>query len=273
VPAAKKNKRPTLAQRADRHVLYQKAVQDPAHEIAFISRAYRDVRGRAPRHLREDFCGTALVACEWVRGRSGRSAQGVDLDADTLAWGEAVNAARLSAAQRRRLRLLQADVLNARTRPADVVAAFNFSYWVFKERAQLLHYFRQAHRALKRDGVLLLDAYGGYEAPKVLREHRVAGGFTYVWHQADYDPVSGDYLCHIDFKFRDGSQLKRAFTYEWRLWTLPELRELLVEAGFQPPVVYWEGTDAKTGGGDGVFKPARRGDPDGGWVAYLAAAK
>ena len=46
----------------------------------------------------------------------------------------------------------------------------NFSYWVFKERGRLRRYFRRAYAALAPDGILYLDAYGGYEAFKVLKE-------------------------------------------------------------------------------------------------------
>ena len=78
--------------------------------------------------------------------------------------------------------------------------------------------------------------------------------------------------CHIHFKFPDKSKLKRAFTYVWRLWTLPEITELLTEAGFKNPTVYWEGTD-EDGEGDGVFTPDDRGEADAGWIAYLSAEK
>ncbi len=44
-------------------------------------------------------------------------------------------------------------------------------------------------------------------------------------------------LCHIDFKFEDGSVQKRAFSYDWRLWILPEIREVLAEAGFRRSTV------------------------------------
>ncbi|MFZ9690285.1 MAG: hypothetical protein ACO3DS_10665, partial [Phycisphaerales bacterium] len=51
---------------------------------------------------------------------------------------------------------------------------------------------------------------------------------------------------------------------------LPELQELLVEAGFRDPVVHWEGT-AKDGSGDGVFTPSRRGEACEAWIAYISA--
>ena len=81
------------------------------------------------------------------------------------------------------------------------------------------------------------------------------GRFTYVWDQHSYDPITGSAVCKIHFHFPDGSKIRDAFTYHWRLWTLPELRELLAEAGFARSTVYWEGTDEETGEGDGDFQP------------------
>jgi hypothetical protein len=80
-------------------------------------------------------------------------------------------------------------------------------------------------------------------------------------------------VCHIHFKFPDGSELRPAFTYEWWLWTLPEIQELLYEAGFTNVTVYWEGTDKKTNEGNGVYKPETIGTADAGWVCYITAEK
>jgi hypothetical protein len=66
--------------------------------------------------------------------------------------------------------------------------------------------------------------------------------------------------------------MKKAFTYVWRLWTLPEILEMLAETGFKNPTVYWEGTD-EDGEGDGVFTPETKGEADAGWIAYLVAEK
>src|SRR5690606_18477276 len=109
--------------------------------------------------------------------------------------------------------LIQGDVLDTKTPPADVTVAMNFSYWIFKERATLLKYFRTVRRGLAKDGLFLLDAYGGYEAFRdEYIEKRRCQGFTYEWEQESYDPISGDYACHISFRFPDGSALKRAFS-------------------------------------------------------------
>ena len=117
------------------------------------------------------------------------------------------------------------------------------------------------------------SAFGGYDAFRVLRERRTYRTHTYVWDQASYNPVTGHITCHIHFDFRDGSRLPQAFTYDWRLWTLPELREVLEEAGFARSVVYWQGWDPKTGEPDGDFQPTEVADADAGWLAYIAAVK
>lgn len=262
----------TQAQRADLHETYEAAVQTPDVECEFIADTFRRIRGRAPQSLREDFCGTAAITCEWVKAGPKRRGIGVDLDPAVLAWGKARHYARLKPAQQERVQLVRGDVARVRTGRVDVVGAFNFSYWVFKTRPDLLRYFRRVREALVADGIFFLDAYGGYDAYKELKETTRCKGFTYVWHQEKYYPVTGDILCHIDFRFPDGSVLEKAFTYDWRLWSLPELRELLAEAGFSRVTVWWEGT-GKDGRGNGEFTPENRGEADAGWVAYLIAER
>ena len=66
----------TMAAQADRHVLYEHSVQNVAAEYKFVNKTFRKLRGRRPRHVREDFCGTASMCCEWVRRRKGNTAIG-----------------------------------------------------------------------------------------------------------------------------------------------------------------------------------------------------
>jgi len=124
--------------------------------------------------------------------------------------------------------------------------------------------------------VFFLDAYGGYDSHRVITEERTVWHngktFTYVWEQEQFDPISHRMVCHIHFRFPDGSSLERAFSYDWRLWTLPEIRELLLEAGFRRVISYWQGWTAE-GTPDGHFRPAERGQPDAGWICYLTAEK
>ncbi len=266
-----RRKRPSQAERTDRHVLYENAVQHVAAEIDFIDETFSTLRGRRALRLREDFCGTANTACEWVRRRTANLAWGVDLDPAVLDWSRSHKIPQLTPRQQQRLRLMNVDVLRVRIEPVDVVLAMNFSYWVFRDRPTMKRYFRKVRDGLTADGIFFLDAFGGYEACQELEESTVHRGFTYVWDQSSFNPINSDITCHIHFKFRDGSRMDKAFTYHWRLWTLPELTEMLDECGFKASV-YWEGTD-RNGEGDGNFTPATVGEADAGWIAYIVAEK
>jgi len=273
--AAVKSSGQNLASRADRHLLYELSVQYAASEIEFVDDTFKSLRGRRARLLREDFCGTANVSCEWVRRRKGNRAIGVDIDPGVLQWGEDNNLSKLTGSQRARIDLRCENVLSTKTDPPDIVSAMNFSYWLFKERGQLQRYFRRVRESLAEGGIMFLDAYGGYDSFREIMEEREIeedGGFTYVWEQEKYEPVSGNLICHIHFDFPDGSRLERAFSYDWRLWTLPEIRELLAEAGFSRITVYWQGWD-DNGEADGDFKPVTEGESDAGWICYLSAEK
>jgi hypothetical protein len=66
--------------------------------------------------------------------------------------------------------------------------------------------------------------------------------------------------------------INRAFRYDWRLWTLPEVRELLLESGFTRADVYWEDAGAD-GDGTGVYRKRERGVPEAAWTVYIVAVK
>ena len=259
-----------MAQRADLHALYQEAVQCVESEIDFVDETFFRLRGRKARVLREDFCGTANTACEWVRRRADNHAIAVDADPEVLDWGRKHNVAALGAAAAR-ITLFQGDVLRAPRDPVDAVLAHNFSYWLIRERKLLRRYFRRVREALAPGGLFFLDAYGGSDAHREIRERTKNKGFTYVWEQAAFNPINHDMLCHIHFKFPDGSRIRRAFSYAWRLWSLPEIREVLSEAGFTRSTVYWQGTNEESGEGNGVFEPTEQGEADASWIVYLVA--
>jgi SAM-dependent methyltransferase len=234
------------ARTADKYALYQAAVQEPDADLDFLDRMFARHSARKPARIREDFCGTAYLAARWVARRPGNTALGVDLDPKPLAWGRRHILPTLTPDQLARLRLMRTDVradAPRRAGPFDAVFALNFSYWIFRQRADLLAYFHAARRALAKDGLFILDFFGGSDVLRELVERTRKEGFTYVWDQHRYDPISGDLTCHIDFEFKDGSRLPRAFTYHWRLWTIPELRDILREAGFANVDVYMEGED------------------------------
>ncbi len=255
---------------SDRHELYELSVQDVESECDLIDRVWEDIRGRKARSIREDFCGTAAASMEWVRRRKKNTAIAVDIDQEVLAWGRAKAEERLAETERARIEWREENVLEVQTPPVDAVLAMNFSYYLFRTREAMKNYFVKVREALVEDGLFLLDAYGGSEAFSELEEERDLDGFTYVWDQHVYHPVTGYALNYIHFHFPDGSKMREAFRYEWRLWTLPEIQELLLEAGFKKVTVYWEGADEE-GDGNGEFEPTKTGEACEGWIAYLAA--
>jgi len=263
----------TMADTADRHYLYQISVQDTEAEIDFVEQTWGELRRRPAELLREDFCGTANTACEWVRRERWNRAIGIDINPDVLEWGRLNNLAQLDEDQLSRIELLREDVIETTAEPADIVLAMNFSYFVFLTRAEMIEYFRSVHGGLTDDGIFFLDAYGGYDAPREIEEERECDGFTYVWEQASFNPIDSGMQCYIHYEFPDGSRIERAFSYYWRLWTLPELREMLEEAGFSDVTVYWEGTDEEANEGNGIYSPAEVGDADPGWVCYVVAQR
>ena len=264
--------KPTMAEQADIHELYELSVQNVEHEVEFLQKTFRALSGRPARLLREDFCGTASAACEWVKQGDDFQAIGVDIDPSVLEWGRKNRIGRLPTADQTRVQLLESDVMTVETPKVDIMVAFNFSYFILDTREKMRTYFRRAYEALKDDGVFFVDMFGGPESQEETKEKTKHDGFTYVWHQAKFHPVTHFMRCHIHFKFPDGSRIKKAFTYEWRLWNAPEIRELLLEAGFKKATVYWEGED-EDGEGNGVFTPDEKGEADLAWIAYIVAEK
>lgn len=257
----------------DKHYYYQNAVQCVEAEIDFVDATYKQLKGKSARKLREDFCGTAQTACEWIKRNQDNTAFGIDLDPLVLQWGEDNNLLDLDADQRQRIQLLNENVMSSSVQELDVILAMNFSYFIFMQRDLMIKYFNSVRESLNDEGVLFLDAFGGYEAAKELIEERECDGFTYIWEQATFNPINSQMQCYIHFITEEGVRMDKAFDYYWRLWTLPEITEMLKESGFKTADVYWEGTDEKTGEGDGVFKKSLIGTADAGWVCYVVAEK
>jgi hypothetical protein len=267
-PKKNKPKKP----KPDKHELYQLSVQEPEADIEFLQETFQARYGRAPHLLREDFGGTAYLASTWVADNEENRAWAVDLDSEPLEWGAKHNAARLTDAQRDRLAFVEGNVLDPQDPPVDIIAAFNFSYFTFQTRRQMLQYFRQAHANLRDEGMFVLDLYGGPEAQQLIEESTEKDGFYYVWDQDEFDPIKGRMVCYIHFDLPGGKRMKKAFTYDWRLWTLPELCEILGDAGFAGSEVYWEGID-EDGDGDGVYTYQESAENTDSWIAYIVGYK
>lgn len=256
----------------DKYDYYIRAVQSPETDVQFFRKVYRESRKKEALSLREDFCGTFIVCQEWVRKSPLHKAIGVDLDKEPIEYGRLLAVKNLSASQASRINIINGNVLSPRLPKVDMVVALNFSYYLFKERQMMKKYFRNVYKTLNKDGVFLLDAFGGSDCYEPNEEQTDHKDYIYYWDQDSYDPVTGDAKFYIHFKPKGKKKIEKVFSYEWRLWSIPELRELLLEVGFKKVHIYWEGT-TKSGEGDGNFKRVSKGEDCESWIAYLSAEK
>jgi hypothetical protein len=253
----------------DKYFYYNRAVQSPDVDCEFISDCYKELRGRRPQILREDFCGAFAVCCEWVRRHKKNRAIGIDLDPEPIDYGKTHYLSQLKSEQQGRVEIVQGSVLTSRVEKVDVVLALNFSYYLFKSRLMLRRYFTMARKGLKPKGLFIIDCFGGKDAQEANEESNKFKDFTYYWDQTNFDPVSNEALFHIHFKLKGEKKRRdKVFSYDWRMWTIPEIREVMMEAGFKRTHVYWEGT-TRRGDGDGNFKRVEKGEECDGWVAYV----
>ena len=163
-----------IKQLPDLHHLYEASVQSVDVDLDFAARVFKNKRGRKAVTLREDFCGTAALACEWADRSPKNRAWGVDIDQPTLDWGLAHNVPYVGE-KAGTIDLLCGDVLTTKTPPVDMVMALNFSYCIFKTREQLRGYFKAVRKNLKKDGLFVMDLYGGTEAIEAKLEPRDVG--------------------------------------------------------------------------------------------------
>jgi SAM-dependent methyltransferase len=264
--------KPTNSAVFDKYDYYRRSVQGPDNDVLFLRDTYKELRGKEPSTLREDFCGTFAICCEWVKLANKYKAIGIDLDPEPIGYGKENYLTQLLPAQQARIEIQEMDVLNPGLPKSDIIAAMNFSHYIFKERAMLKAYFDNCHATLKPGGILITDCFGGsqcYEANEEETEHK---DFSYFWDQESFDPITNFAMFHIHFKPKGKKKIKNVFSYDWRMWSIPELREIMKEAGFRKTHVYWEGT-TKKGEGDGIFKQATKGEDCQAWIAYVVAEK
>lgn len=256
----------------DKYKYYIEAVQCPERDAVFLKRVYEEISGKAPKVLREDFCGTFAICCEWVKQNSNLSAIGVDLDPEPLDYGRKNYLTKLTQEQKNRLQIYQKNVLDPRLPKADIIAALNFSYFIFKERSVLKSYFSSAYEGLNQNGMFVVDIFGGSENQQTHEEAHKNDGFTYFWNQEYFDPITYEAIFNIHFQRKGEAKREKVFCYDWRMWTIPEIRQLLDEVGFETTYVYWEGTE-EDGSGDGCFSQTLKGEDCESWVAYIVAKK
>ena len=255
----------------DKYWHYRHSVQSPDLDVRFIRKCYRQLRKREPYLFREDFCFTFAISCEWVKLRKGYKAIAVDIDKAPLKYGQQHYLPLLTLEQKKRITVKCSNVLsyNSPTK-VDIISASNFSYFTLKTRKDLKKYFQKCLQSLQPQGLLVLDCLGGSDCFLANEERTDHKDFSYYWDQHSFDPISHHATFYIHYKRKGEKKRHKVFTYHWRLWTLPELRELLKSAGFKNTHVYWEGSDKK-GEGNGRFTRRKQGEPCESWIAYIIA--
>lgn len=256
----------------NKYVYYEKSVQNADNEIEFFQEKYKEIRKKNAYSLREDFCGTAWIANKWVTQGKEYTSFGIDLDPEPIAYGKETHYSKLSDDQKKRMQYIEGNVLEQQISKVDISFAFNFSYFCFKDRQTLLAYFKQARNGLKDDGVFFVDIFGGPDSQTVMEEETEHSNFSYFWDCQYFNPLTHDCRFAIHFKRHGEKKRKDVFVYEWRFWTIPEIYDLLKEAGFKDVITYWEGED-EDGEPSGEFYQTRDVENCPAWVTYLAAVK
>ena len=254
----------------NKYFYYKKAVQSPEEDVKFFTQVYRSVYKKNPVTLREDFCGTFSISVAWILAGGTRRAVAVDTDKEPLDYGKTRYLSRLKKTQKERLTILRKNVLNPSLPGADIISVSNFSYYIFKERKKLLEYFKKVRGKLKKTGLFIIDVFGGSDTDGPNEDIIKNRGFVYYWDQKSFDPVTNQAVFYIHFKRAGERKRQKQFTYDWRMWSLPELKDVLEDAGFSKIHVYWETSDKK-GAGTGIFRKKNSGEPCDSWVAYLTA--
>lgn len=257
----------------DKYELYHESVQSASEDVRFYRDRYMDIRGRRlkPTVLREDFCGGGAISCEWVKLNKKYKSVGLDLDDEPMKYGRQKYISQLSEDQKHRVVLIKKDVLTKNLPKSDIVAAVNFSYFIFKQRDILRKYFSNVRESLNSNGIFLVDIFGGTQCTDAIVDRTKLKNFTYYWDQKNFDPYNNEAEFAIHFKYQK-KMYKNVFTYDWRMWTIPEVKEIMLEAGFKSVEVFWEGT-ARDGGGSGTFKKITKGEACLSWIAYVVGVK
>lgn len=256
-----------------RQQLYESSVQNVSADVTFINEQYKRIFKKAPVTLREDFGGTGALACEWVKNGHVRKAIAIDLDPAPIEYGKKVHFGPLKDDQKERVIYLEDNVLSDFDFKSDITVAFNFSYFIFKKRKDLLEYFEKVYAGLKDEGVFFVDIFGGTECRQELVEETDFDDHTYYWDCERYNPLTNEVLYYIHFRtHKDNVKYEQAFVYDWRMWTVAEIVELMEEAGFDKVETFWE-EDDDDGTGSGEFYLSKDEENCESWVTYIAGTK
>ncbi|TPX40885.1 hypothetical protein SeMB42_g05826 [Synchytrium endobioticum] len=234
----------SMAMSADRHVCYAQSVQAADAEVLNLINMRKQISSslNIPLALREDFCGTAVLSLEWCTSSVARTAYGIDNDTSVLSYAKKhtlATAETQDAASR--VNLVHGNVLTPRSQfktripRVDIIAALNYGICYFRTRKELVEYLCICKDGLKKGGCLIVDMYGGSDVYSVKGRTiiRKLRGFDYIFEQTGFNPMTNTVHINLHFHFKDNSWQRNAFQYDFRVWTIPEVREAFHDAGFE----------------------------------------
>ena len=244
--------------------LYELCVQAPELEARFL----RSLHGGRPLTLGEDFAGPVGVGRAWLALDPAHTVVATDADPLPLEHAERRLRKAMPGAGPRLVRRVN-DVLETGDR-SDVIAAFNFAVCELHSRDRLVTYFRHALFRLNAGGVLAVDTYTSPDAmspgESVQTVQTYFGLVEYRWRQVSADPATGRVVNAIDFTLPDARRFEDAFVYDWRLWSAPEIRDAMREAGFRTTEVHDAYGGAMDIDGNPIVEPVSDDrDPDQVW--------
>jgi len=240
----------------DKHDLYELCVQSPKDLVPLL----RAIHGNEPVTLGEDFSGTAALSHLWVVDENCK-AIATDLDEESL----------IKRGTHERIAKHLKDVREIDD-PCDLLFVGNFSIGYLHTRAELVEYLKHARSRLQASGsTFICDTYGGdtaFTLGGVHRAHPMPNGklCRYTWEQHEADPTTSMVTNLIHFRVEKAGviefELEDAFVYEWRLWSIPELRDAMTDAGFKDTQVYTKLADALDADGNAYVLPVEDGQEE-----------
>jgi hypothetical protein len=221
-----------------KYELYQKSVQNVKKEVEFFKKVFRLIYNKMPTTFREDFCSTALLSCEWVKGNVLNSAVGIDFDQETLDWGMQNNINNLTTGSDR-IKLIKQDVLEQfdPSQKFEIICSLNYSHFLLPTRKQILKYFQNVVLNLESKSVFILDFYGGSHIFSDHKyQHNKSSDF-YEFSGKQMNILNNQSKCSLNYKIKK-NKYKPMFSFNFRIYSIIELREALEEAGFNEFKLY-----------------------------------
>lgn len=214
---------------ANKHELYQNSVQNVKKEVEFFRKIYRLIYNKAPHTFREDFCGTGLLANEWVKNSVENTGVGIDIDQEALDYG--IN----NHTDSDRVKLLNHNVLTEydSSQKFDIICSLNYSHFLLTKRSEIKKYFENVFKNISK-GVFIIDLFGGAH---IYEDHSYDKGDNYRFTGKAINILNNQTECALNFKIKK-NKYKPMFKYVFRVYSIIELRELLEEVGFKKFKIY-----------------------------------